>query len=114
MNLEKWYEGYLNGKDDKQDILADDFTTNALRGKILELVPRFPVSDGYCIRCKNLLDLWPDIIKQVPKYPDRPWESYQQPYFENTLELEASYRNGCQLCKSTSGSDKLLISHIFL
>jgi hypothetical protein len=100
-NLEDWYEAYLRSSAEETVLLGDRFNKAALKEKIQELSPLIPISNGYCPNCQKLLHELPDIIERVPENISEDFSRprpYQQPHFENTLELDTGHRNGCLLC----------------
>jgi hypothetical protein len=98
-NLEEWHKGYVQSSAEEKVLFNDKFNKAALEEKIQKLLRQVTVSNGYCPSCQNLLDKWLEIIEKVPEYHVGEFGTpYQQPHFKDTLEFEASYRNGCRLC----------------
>lgn len=97
-NLRKWYFKYhldIDGILSEQERRAYmDITTkeninkDALEDKIQDLLLQVAIVAGYCPSCKALVD------KCFPV----PQGHFQETHYENSLEFEAGYRNGCRLC----------------
>ncbi|RFU28712.1 hypothetical protein B7463_g7603, partial [Scytalidium lignicola] len=112
-NLENWYERYLASSVEETLLLEDKFSKAALEEKIQELSPQVPVSNGYCPNCQKLLDEWPVIIKKVPEYVPKLFNSGEEATRLTAhgdlsqLELAKKWLDAClethESCKFTEG-----------
>jgi len=123
-NLEKWYKNYAIDRStriiydsldeaalnklkeaapDKCDEAALEASLDTLDGTALEeeirkMLPLAPVFNSYCPACRKLLDEWPALMKKLEETPRYQRNYWTMPHFKDTVEFEAGYRNGCQLC----------------
>lgn len=100
INLKEWYDDYRRDCYDtsrgytlpKHDELFDK---EKLEEDIYALMPNIKVFHNYCIKCQNLLDSWPETLRNLSVQGK---SHYQRPHYSNVLEFDASCRKSCYLC----------------
>jgi hypothetical protein len=96
-DLESWYDEYAkadNFESIQTSLAGDELDLVAIESEIQALVKCVTVSSGFCIACQNLHNNWSGITQDIQKEP----YELTRPFLNNTLELEAGYRNGCRFC----------------
>lgn len=72
-------------------VKSDKLNHKHIERRIQKLAASAGVADGFCIKCRDRFDHWPDT--GTPTFP-----AIVLPWPFNTLELEASTMSGCKLC----------------
>lgn len=99
-NLKEWYDDYRKDcYDDSRgytlpvyDELLDE---KEIEEEIYALMPNIKVSHNYCIHCRDLLDSWPETLRNLSGHGSL---RYQRAHYSNVLEFAASSRKSCYLC----------------
>lgn len=100
--LESWHEQYsaVDGDDITfdsdviQDVLTDTLDYDEVERQVQRLQPSADVVQGFCARCRHLLEHWPDMG----------WETEDKSpacavgRLLSTHEIEAAARAGCRFC----------------
>ncbi|KAH8197000.1 hypothetical protein TruAng_008820 [Truncatella angustata] len=97
-SLKKWYQEYTSLDSrmttPESDVIiavhADDLDHDQIECQVQHLVSTTHVDNGFCTKCQDLLDHWPDLGKKE-------WDhGIGRPV--NTFEVEAATRLGCKFC----------------
>jgi len=97
-NLEEWYDDYRKDsyRNDRGYTLYDELLDKEeVEKEICALMPNINISHNYCISCQDLLNTWPETLRNVAGQ-GHPY--YQRPHYSNVWEFDASRRKGCDLC----------------
>jgi hypothetical protein len=82
---------------------SDELDTDFIERRILESIPRLPITKGFCIKCQDLLDDWPtlggsSLIEHDSKPTDEEGWEHAVARSCGTYELEGAARSGCRIC----------------
>lgn len=97
-NLKEWYDDYRNDCYDSDrgytmyDELLDE---KEVEQEVYALMPNIKVSHNCCTSCQDLLDTWPETLRNLSGQGN---PHYQRPQYSNVLQFDASRRKSCYLC----------------
>ncbi|KAK7916913.1 heterokaryon incompatibility protein [Apiospora marii] len=101
--LRSWHEDYMEDKRIKLSssvitvVETDKLNYHQIERRIEGLATSVEVADGFCTKCQDRFDHWPD----TGLGPTDPCELIGPVYLSrtlNTLELQASSKSGCRFC----------------
>lgn len=97
--LKAWYQQYNAQDGDRlkpenaiiRAVKSDVLDHEQIEDEVQQLITETCVADGFCTKCRHLLDNWP-----IPMYPDVRECAVGRHFHTN--ELEAAARLGCRFC----------------
>ncbi|KAK6063152.1 heterokaryon incompatibility protein [Seiridium cupressi] len=97
-SLEAWYQEYNSAPDDdttpESDVIrvieVDVLDHDEIKRRVKHLIPSTSIVNGFCVKCQDLLNHWPDLGRTS-------WD-YAVGRSFTTTEIEAATRLGCKFC----------------
>lgn len=96
-SLEEWYEDYLvesHLETAFSEVRDDELNVDAFEENVRELMPNMRVAHGFCSKCQDLFDNWPNVLEK----------STPNPSDTESLGSNLSIESGSEI-QSDSGSD---------
>lgn len=96
---EAWAEKYLAFRGDNlgthsdliRDLDSDQIDNERIETEIEQLIPSVDVVEGFCAKCRHLLNHWPD-------RPTTGFDSVMARSFNSISEIQAAAQLGCKFC----------------